>query len=537
MGDALLDDLDALGSDDEDSPRVGATGGAGVNIDRSAGGRGVEDLDDLSDDDGSDEDGDAAGAAAAESADIPRDAELDAQIAALRAAPARTGYRAVARLRETKRFLEHMERVRDALAAPAVPPVIGTLEDWPEYRLVLASNALDAALDEELATLHAYIIAAYAPKFPELANIIPSPAEYVRTVRRIANEMDLTLVDLSDVLPSAQIMVVTVTASTTAGRQLSADALADVLAACGEFAAIEAAKAEVLAFIESRMGVLAPNVSSLLGTRVAALLVGVAGGVGALARIPSCNVQVLGAARRRTTASSTGLARGPAAAVHSGVAAECDLVRSAPPQLRRKVLRVLAAKVVLAARVDGFRERADGSLGTAFRADIAAKLRKWLEPAPGKQKRPLPAPDDKRTKRRGGRRHRALKEKLGITDVRREVNRTAFAAAGGGPGGEYSAVAMGVDLGMLGASGSGRLKLERKEQRIVKKRRIYENGGDLGGSSGATGGAASSLVFTPSQGIALANPAAAAERAAAAYAAGSAYFSTTGAFSSVRPGT
>jgi U4/U6 small nuclear ribonucleoprotein PRP31 len=108
----------------------------------------------------------------------------------------------------------------------------------------------------------------------------------------VQNETDLTLVELGGILPSAQIMSVTVTASTTPGKPLSADALADVLAACDEFIALEGVKATLLAFIESRMAAVAPNVSSLLGTRVAALLVGIAGGVTALSRIPSCNVQV-----------------------------------------------------------------------------------------------------------------------------------------------------------------------------------------------------------------------------------------------------
>ena len=68
---------------------------------------------------------------------------------------------------------------------------------------------------------------------------------------------------------------------------------------------------------------------------------------------------------------------------------------------------------------------------------------------------------------------------------------------------------MGRDAGRLSsADGGGRLRIERKEQKqAVKKRRL--EGRYAGGSSGATGGAASSLAFTPSQGIELANPAAA----------------------------
>jgi hypothetical protein len=41
------------------------------------------------------------------------------------------------------------------------------------------------------------------------------------------------------------------------------------------------------------MNVLAPNLSAIVGTTTAAKLLGVAGGLSALAKMPSCNVHVL----------------------------------------------------------------------------------------------------------------------------------------------------------------------------------------------------------------------------------------------------
>jgi RNA processing factor Prp31 len=45
-------------------------------------------------------------------------------------------------------------------------------------------------------------------------------------------------------------------------------------------------------YVSSRMNVLAPNLSAIVGTTTAAKLLGVAGGLGGLARMPSCNVHV-----------------------------------------------------------------------------------------------------------------------------------------------------------------------------------------------------------------------------------------------------
>lgn len=45
-------------------------------------------------------------------------------------------------------------------------------------------------------------------------------------------------------------------------------------------------------YVSSRMSVLAPNLSAIVGTTTAAKLLGVAGGLSALAKMPACNVHV-----------------------------------------------------------------------------------------------------------------------------------------------------------------------------------------------------------------------------------------------------
>ena len=49
-------------------------------------------------------------------------------------------------------------------------------------------------------------------------------------------------------------------------------------------------------WLESRMSAIAPNMCALIGARIAAQLMGQAGGLAALSNIPSCNLQVRGAA-------------------------------------------------------------------------------------------------------------------------------------------------------------------------------------------------------------------------------------------------
>lgn len=49
---------------------------------------------------------------------------------------------------------------------------------------------------------------------------------------------------------------------------------------------------QILQFVESKMTKVAPNLSAVVGSEIAAKLMGVAGGLLALSRMPACNVQV-----------------------------------------------------------------------------------------------------------------------------------------------------------------------------------------------------------------------------------------------------
>jgi U4/U6 small nuclear ribonucleoprotein PRP31 len=57
--------------------------------------------------------------------------------------------------------------------------------------------------------------------------------------------------------------------------------------------ALDEDKRTVLKFVESKMHSISPNLSIVCGSEVAARLMGVAGGLVALSKMPSCNVQVI----------------------------------------------------------------------------------------------------------------------------------------------------------------------------------------------------------------------------------------------------
>lgn len=145
----------------------------------------------------------------------------------------------------------------------------------PHFSQILLSLTSDTF--SFLALTHCGFRGRYRLKFPELESLVLHPIDYARVVKRIGNEMDLTLVDLEGLLPSATIMVVSVTASTTTGKPLSEENLERVIDACDRALALDDAKKKMLEFVEGRMGSIAPNLSAIVGSAVAAQLMGTAG--------------------------------------------------------------------------------------------------------------------------------------------------------------------------------------------------------------------------------------------------------------------
>ena len=86
-----------------------------------------------------------------------------------------------------------------------------------------------------------------------------------------------------------------------------------------------------------------------IGPSIAAKLVGVAGGLHKLAKMPACNVQLLGAQKKVLAGFSV-----TSILPHSGFLYFSELVQCVSEDLRMKAARIIAAKCTIAARLDSF---------------------------------------------------------------------------------------------------------------------------------------------------------------------------------------
>lgn len=313
---------------------------------------------------------------------------------------------------------------------------------------------------------------------------------------------------LEGILPQGTVVVISMTASTTTGQPIAAKEWQSIQETCAMVESLEDSRTKILDYVESRMSQLAPNLSALLGTRVATKLVGTTGGLASLAKVPSCNIHLLGASK----SGSSGLSSTHGGSTrYSGHLAQCTLITQTPEEYRIQALRMVSAKASLAARVDagGSSSSRHGEYGAALYQEIVRKIEKLMEPPPAKLVKALPVPNEGgRKQRRGGRRARKFREMHGLTELRKMQNRIEF----GKEEEEASAFDETMGLGMINTKASGKVRAsvanasskarmsKANKDRLATLNRPKLSLQSMAPANSTSSGTASSLSFTPVQG-------------------------------------
>ena len=283
-------------------------------------------------------------------------------------------------------------------------------------------NPIMLLIAAEIDELHAFNILHYRLVFPELETIVAGPVAYARVVLVVGQDLPgaaLRQRDLQTAVSHEKVLVISMAALQHAGGFVFSEADFDLVRqSCALVLELHQLQQELLGFLARKVARLAPNVDAVVGAVTAAQLLTAAGSLPQLAATPSCNVPALGVAAMQ--AQATTRVRQPGFLYH------CDLVQGLPPDIQRKAMRLVSAKVVLAARVDLAKSSPDGAVGAAFRREVAHKLEQLLAPPPQQVDKALPVPVDHKLKKRAGRRFRKARERFQMSDTRRAQNKMAF---------------------------------------------------------------------------------------------------------------
>jgi U4/U6 small nuclear ribonucleoprotein PRP31 len=190
VADSFLDDLDDLGDSEEED-------GDNLIPDQKAKHANSMDTNELNSDEDSEDENDEEENEETKLADIKRSEAEKIELELLLGKLKNKGIEGVISLRKSGKFKQNMASISEALENPDMSSIGAILEEDREYNLILTSNKMIQDISEEIDNIHRCVAEIYAKKFPELESLISNKLDYIRTVQRIGNEMDMTLVELN----------------------------------------------------------------------------------------------------------------------------------------------------------------------------------------------------------------------------------------------------------------------------------------------------------------------------------------------------
>lgn len=152
------------------------------------------------------------------------------------------------------------------------------------------------------------------------------------------------------------------------GAPLEATEAQAIEALCQAIVAQVEGRRPLESFIESITKEMAPNLTKLVGPTITARLIHHAGGLEALAKLPSSTVQTLGAEKALFRHFTEG-----APPPKHGVIYQHPLIYQAHPNDQGKISRALAGKATIAARVDAFGDGKD--IGEELKGQVQARAK------------------------------------------------------------------------------------------------------------------------------------------------------------------
>lgn len=318
-----------------------------------------------------------------------------------------------------------------------------------QYRFILQVNELSNYINKEISTVHSFIKIHFKPVFSELESLILNPVDYAKCVLIV--KQDLKNIkdheqDLKAVTTNEKVLVIIMSALQHTPEYLSEAQFIKVLEACHLVLELKELLDDLSKFISNKLSKFAPNVSAIVGPITTSQLLVATGSLRQLSQTPSCNIPSLGVNELATTTkvrSSNVRA--------TGYLYHCELIRFLPPEVMKSVMRIISGKIVLAARIDLAKTSPSGQLGQKYLEDIHVKIDKLLTPPDAQSVKALPVPVEQKSKKRGGRRFRKMKERFQMSELRKAQNKMEF-----GKQEDYFVDSFGEEVG-LGMSKSGRM--------------------------------------------------------------------------------
>lgn len=239
--------------------------------------------------------------------------------------------------------------------------------------MIIQSIALLDQLDKDVNTFCMRIREWYSYHFPELIKIVPENALYAKVVKLIKNRKEITQ-DIFEkleaiLMDSARAQAVIDASKSSMGMDISPIDLLNIDTFASRVIGLTDYRKELSAYLQSKMGQVAPNLATLIGDVVGARLISHAGSLTNLAKAPASTVQILGAEKALFRALKT---RGNTPKY--GLIFHSSFIGRAGAKNKGRISRYLANKCSIASRIDAFSEDSTTVFGSKLKEQVEERL-------------------------------------------------------------------------------------------------------------------------------------------------------------------
>ncbi|KKA30844.1 hypothetical protein TD95_000734 [Thielaviopsis punctulata] len=214
----------------------------------------------------------------------------------------------------------------------------------------------------------------YGHHFPELLNIVSDNLTYSRLVLEIGDKSTLTQDRLHDIAKyveddEGKAQAIIDAAQSSMGPKISQIDM-DMVQSFAK-AVVEQAEARryTANYLDDKMGVVAPNLKTLIGTTVAARLISQAGSLSNLAKYPASTLQIIGAEKALFRALKT-----KGNTPKYGILYHSSFIGKAGVRHKGRISRYLANKCSIASRIDCFSGEPSTKFGEALKGQVEDRL-------------------------------------------------------------------------------------------------------------------------------------------------------------------
>ncbi len=247
-----------------------------------------------------------------------------------------------------------------------------------ERRDLLVKQAIEAVddINKILNMMAARIREWYSIHFPEMNRLVKKHKTFISLVKGVGLRDNFTEDKLKELGITGELAEKLVeNAKFSIGARITEDDVKHLKKYSELWLKLAELRDELEDYIDKVMSEVAPNIRSLVGPKIGARLIALAGGLDKLAEMPASTIQVLGAEKALFR-----YLRGRGTPPKHGVIFQHPAIWSSPKWQRGKIARALAGKLAIAAKKDFFSGELLGELKKELEKRIEEIKRKYRKP-------------------------------------------------------------------------------------------------------------------------------------------------------------